>query len=353
MYSNAGSYGSRAKASSLSHFYDSELTATGAAYVRHVLKPEYTDPVGCPSLFPYNTTVIRLNTTTTVSTLKTNGLIVLQPNQGTSDSDALVQLTPTVAGAATLDDIALNLWAPLASMSTNFASGRIVAAVLKVQYIGAQDVASGFFAGAQIHSANGGGLDTTIDTLQEIIDNPKSIQTSWSEGVRVIWTPLDFADSDFAAIGGDFPSQTGKCYVAYSGFPTTGVLKVEAYITYELLPTVGSQILFPGRRYYDDPRAKQLASQLASQPMVMAMPDYASFNIDNYLAAGIGGLAGTAATSMFGPQAGAAAGALGYQIAKGAFSSVPSADVQLSNMSKGLTPTGGTGFDLPWMFKTV
>lgn len=261
MYRNSGSYSSRADASGLRHFQDAPLTPLGAAYVMHVLYPEDTTPVGIPSMFPYETTVIRFNTTTTVSTALTNGLIVLNPYQRPDLGGPLTHYFPLVAGASDLNaGGATPLWLVRGASTVNFASYRVVAACLKVQYIGAQDVASGFFAGASIHASVSSGDELSLDTLQEIIDNSRSSQTHWSEGMRVIWTSLDNSDSEFQSIATS-PPQSGKCYISFSGFPTTGQLKVEAYITYEFLPVVEQLALFPGRRYPPDEKAKEKASE--------------------------------------------------------------------------------------------
>jgi len=262
MLVNAGSYHSKARKKTVNDIYSCDLSDTGRAYVQHVLAPESTEPVGIPSLFNPLSTVLRLNTTTTVTTTLTNGLIVLNPWQSIeSGVGNLVQYLPLTAGASDLNaGTPVELWTAR-SVNTMFGAYRPVAACLKVQYVGVNDNGSGFFAGGLIHTIHSGAADSVIDTLQEVIDNAGVVQTHWSEGIRCIWTPADYSDQDFLNIGGE-PSHTGKLYVAYQGFPTTGVLKIEAYVTYELLPNGDYRWVFPGKQYPEDTRAKETLSDI-------------------------------------------------------------------------------------------
>jgi len=257
MFQNATKYSKKTSKSRVDKFYDCDFSDSGLAYVRHVLAPESTEPVGIPSLFNAHSTVLRLNTTTTVTTTLTNGLIVLNPWQSIeSGVGNLVQYLPLTAGASDLNaGTPVDLWTTRA-VNTMFGAYRPVAACLKIQYVGVNDNGSGFFAGGLIHTVHSGAADSVIDTLQEVIDNVGVVQTHWSEGIRCIWTPADYSDQDYLNIGGE-PSHTGKLYVAYQGFPTTGVLKIEAYVTYELLPNGDYRWVFPGKQYPEDAKAKE------------------------------------------------------------------------------------------------
>jgi len=264
MFRNASPYSTGYQKTRVDKFYDTDLTDSGRAYVRHVLAPEFTDPVGIPSLFPYNTTVLRLNTTVTVTTNLVNGLIVLDPIQNASlAAGPLSHYQPSASGGTDLNSAAAptDLWLNRSNLSGNFGSYRVVAACLKIRYIGQEETASGFFAAALIHASTEAGAAGEIDNVQEVIDNPCSIQTHWREGIRCIWTPIDTVDTDFTAFATE-PNHSGKIYAAYMGFPTNGILKVEAYITYEYLPVGSSQYLFPGKRYPEDDKAKELVSDL-------------------------------------------------------------------------------------------
>jgi len=215
-------------------------------YAAHVFDPERAPPSRIPSLFPINTAIMHRDIILPLSTdASGNTYIKFTPHLVTSASNGIATYAilpawnPSAAGVSVAASDTL-IGASFSSANEGRAV-RLVAAKIKLRYVGAEFTRSGFFfASHDFNMSNLAGLNFA-PTLSGMQDNPVFELQTTVDGIEIIYKPYDNSYLEFSKTNsGSADATVYRPYTIIAGLiggqVNTACVLAEVFWTIEYIP---------------------------------------------------------------------------------------------------------------------